>query len=454
MSSSSGGVSSILHSFHGQGIHIDHKPLLYLFIALNVGFLIIAPSQTLRNFGMVMLLSPFWLTYTIVHFSVYRWIAANRVEWMAKQEYVLLEIRVPRDVRKTPLAMETVFTSMHLSPGESTWWKKYVEGRVRPWWTIEIVSLGGRVHFYLWTRKGLRRGVESYFYAQYPGIEIVEATDYSLLTDPSHAPYEMWGTDYKFTKSDALPFKTYVEFMKPDSPMAKPEEQIDPIAQVIETLGAIGPNEQFWVQMAFRVHKGEKFKGQKTSSGADYTIKDEASKQLEDLRKQTVRKTTVIDANGKPREQESFPNPSRGVQGAMELIERKMSKPLFDVGIRSIYTAPKDAFQGATVTNLIGLFKAFSSETMNGFGITHWFANYDDQPWQDRKGIHRAHTAHNLTDAYRRRAFFHEPYRLPYMIMNTEELATLFHIPSSGITTPSLPRIQSSTAEAPSNLPT
>ena len=137
----------------------------------------------------------------------------------------------------------------------------------------------------------------------------------------------------------------------------------------------------------------------------------------------------------------------------MDIVERKVSKPLFDVGLRSIYTAPRDAYQGATISQLIGLLKPFGSETLNGFKITRWFANYDDQPWQDRKGIYRAHTAHNLTDAYRRRSFFHEPHRLSHMIMSTEELATLFHIPSSGITTPSLPRIQSSTAEAPSNLP-
>lgn len=449
MAASHGNIADkFLHSLHNQGFILNHKPFVYIFSALVVAFLILDPGQTLRNFRVLLFISPFWLTYILGSFSIKRWLSANRIEWMAKQEYILLEIKVPRDVRKTPLAMETVFTSMHLAPGESTWWKKYVEGRVRPWWSIEVVSIGGRVHFYLWTRKGLRRGIESSFYAQYPGIEIVEATDYSRLIDPSHEPYEMWGTDYKFTKdTDALPIKTYVDFMKPDSPMAKPEEQVDPFAQMIELLGSIGPKEQFWFQMVFRVHKGEKF-----HKGHD--IQAEAKAQLEVFRKQTVRSVTKIDAQGNARQEDSFPNPSRGVQNNMELVERKMSKPLFDVGLRALYAAPKDAYQGATISHLIGLLKPFGSETLNGFGITRWFANYDDQPWQDRKGFHRAHTAHNLTDAYRRRMFFHEPHRLSYMIMNTEELATLFHIPSSGVTTPSLPRIQSSTSEAPSNLPT
>jgi hypothetical protein len=205
----------------------------------------------------------------------------------------------------------------------------------------------------------------------------------------------------------------------------------------------------------FRVHKGEKFKHKLSKSGKPYTIRDEANERLDEFRKSTVRTTSVVDpVTGAVRETESFPNPSRGVQLAMEEVERKVSKPLFDVSIRAIYTAPTDAFQGIMISQLIGMWKPFHSEVVNNFAITRWMANFDDQPWQDRSGHHRAHIKHQIMDAYRRRMVFHEPYRLPYFVLNTEELASLFHIPSSGITTPSLPRIQSSTAEAPSNLPT
>jgi hypothetical protein len=138
----------------------------------------------------------------------------------------------------------------------------------------------------------------------------------------------------------------------------------------------------------------------------------------------------------------------------MEDLDRKLSKPLFDVGIRALYTAPEEAYQGSVISHLIGLWKPIASEQGNSLGITRWHANFDDWPWEDRKGIHHAHVAHGLVDSYRRRAYFNEPYIMPWMVMNTEELATIFHIPTSGVTTPSLPRIQSSTSEAPSNLPT
>jgi len=39
------------------------------------------------------------------------------------------------------------------------------------------------------------------------------------------------------------------------------------------------------------------------------------------------------------------------------------------------------------------------------------------------------------------------------MVMSTEELATVYHIPSHAVETPTLSRIQSATGEAPINLP-
>lgn len=452
---SSGGGFDILHAAHDKGVFVSATPFIYCFIAANVAYLTIAPLQVLHNYEFLMIISPIWLPILLGRFAVLRWIAANRLAFIARQEYILLEIRVPREVRKTPLAMEAVFSSMHLSPGESTWWKRIVKGAVRPSWSFEIVSLGGRVHLYVRTRAGFRRGLESYVYAQYPGVEIVEAVDYSLLVDPSHKPFDLWGCEYKFTKDvDVYPLRTYAEWMKPDSVLAKPEEQVDPLAQIIEMLGSLSPKEQFWIQILVRVTKGEKFAGRKNKKGGAYSIKDQMDEEVEAIRTSAVQKKKQFDpATGTSYETETFPNPSKGMMNKMEAIERKVAKPLFDVGIRAIYTAPEDAFQGIMISHLIGLWKPIASEVGNSLGITRWFANYDDWPWEDPKGHHKAHTAHGIVDAYRRRSYFNEPYLMPWMIMNTEELATLFHIPTSGVTTPSLPRIQSSTSEAPSNLP-
>ncbi len=447
-------VDGFFGAAHDQGIAVSAKPFILAGVFAVIAFLFVSPQQTWYNFQAVIFLSPIWLPIVLVRFSVFRFIEANRLAWLANQEYVLLELLMPRDIRKSPLAMETVFTNLHISPGESTWYKRLILGAVRPWFSAEIVSLGGRVHFYIWTRAGYRRAVESFLYAQYPGLEITEAMDYSLLTDPSHAPNRMWGCDYVKTKEDPIPIRTYAEFIDPGKPLAKPEETIDPLAQIIELLGSIGPKEQFWVQINFRVTKGEKYNGKKNEKGEVYTWEDEAGEIITRMRDSSVRKTKRVDpVSGAVTEVEGFPNPSKGLQEGMFAIERNINKPGFDVGIRALYSAPEDAFDGSMVTFLIALWKPMSAEGLNGLKITRWDAIFSDFPWEDKKGSHEAHINHQLVDAYRRRAYFHEPYKLGWSTMSSEELATLFHVPSASVTAPSLSRIQSSTSEAPANLP-
>lgn len=450
-------LEGFLHGAHDkQGVHLQVRPILFTALAAMIAFTIIAPRQTFYNFQLLIFLMPVWASIMLSKLAYERWVEANRMAYISRQEHILLEIRMPRDTRKSPLAMEAVLTNLHLSPGESTWWKRIVNGAVRPWFSLEMVSLGGRVHFYVWTRKGFRRAIENAFYSQYPDIEIVEAMDYSLLYDPSHAPNSMWGCDYDFgDKPDAYPIRTYADFMDPNKPLDKPEETIDPMAQIYEQLASMGPKEQFWIQIMIRVTKGEKYKGKLTASGKPYTWKDEGRDVIEGIRKEAQMQTEYVDKEtGEIKKVPGFPNPTEGQKDRIKAIERNISKPGFDVGIRAIYTAPEDAFQGSTITNVVSLWKPINSEAYNSLGCTRWDSIFNDWPWEDPGGHHKAHLEHQLVDAYRRRSYFHEPYRTPWMVMSVEELATIFHVPSAGVKIPGLGRIESSTAEAPGNLPT
>jgi len=449
-------AEKITHSFHDSGSHITARPIIIAFLVVNALFLLLSPEQTLRNWLFVGFFAPIWVPYLLVRFSFMQWVRAKRAEFIAGQDTVLLELRMPRDTKKTPLAMEAVLSNLHITSGESTKYAKYWQGKVRTWFSIEIVSVGGRVRFYVWTRAGFRRGVEAAFYAQYPDMEIVEAEDYSLLYDPSAHENSMFGEEWIHTKEDAYPIKTYVDYGL-DKPGAKPEEIIDPMAQMLELLGSIGPNEQLWFQMVVRASKDEKLGHKKTADGKGYTWKDEAKDKIEELRKATSRPMKIVNpVTGAIETTEGFPNPTKGQSDTLAAIERNIAKQGFDVGIRGIYTAPKESFQGTMITFMLGtMLKPFSSEAYNGFKPSAKFdARFNDYPWEDRGGHHREHLHHEIVEFYRRRAFFHDPYIGEWAIMSTEELATIFHVPSAAVETPSLPRIQSATSGAPSNLPT
>ena len=447
-------VEGQLHGAHGGGIHLQGRPIIIGFIVILFAFLIISPAQTAANMTFAAFTAPLWLTPIMVRFAILRFLYFRRAENIAKQDHVLLELRLPRDTMKTPVAMEAVLSAIHLGPGETNWYKKLMGG-VRPWYSLEIVSLGGRVHFYVHCREGFRRAVESAFYAQFPNMEIVEAVDYSRLVDPAHDPYMMTGFEYAHARSDAWPIKTYVDFGL-DKPQ-KPEEQTDPLAQIIELLGSLGPNEQFWLQLVIRTNKNEKYRNKKKPDGSLYTFSDEANKEVEAVRAATVRKTTRVDpVTGAATEMESFPNPTKGEQEGIWAIQRKQGKLTFDVGIRAIYSAPASDYKGVMGAYMVGLFKPFSYDAKgNTLALQDRFsARFGNYPWDDPGGHHSDHARHEIAEYYRRRAYFYDPYRGDWSIMSTEEIATLFHIPSSTIATPGLPRIGSSTGGTPVNLPT
>jgi hypothetical protein len=448
-----GFADGIGHSLHDSGYHVTAKPFIIGFAVLNLSFLLLDPVQTLRNWLFLGFFAPLWAPYILYHFTFIQWVRARRAQYLASQETVLLELRMPRDTKKTPLSMELVFSNLHITSGESNSYAKYWQGKARTWFSLELVSVGGRVRFYLWTRAGFRRGVEAAFYAQYPDIEIIEAEDYSLLYDPANdSSNDMIGEEYALTKPDPYPIKTYVDF-KLDQAGAKPEEITDPMAQMLELLGSVGPNEQLWLQIIFRATKGEKYE----HKGSDYNWKNEGKELVEELREKTAKKGSYLDpVTGKTVETIGFPNPTKGEQDAMTAIERNIGKQGFDVGIRAIYSAPKEHYHGATVPFLFGtMLKPFSNDNFNGFKPAGKFDfSFNDYPWEDPEGHHRQHLHHDIVEYYRRRAYFHDPYVGPWMILSNEELATIFHVPSAAIETPSVPRIQSTTSGAPANLPT
>lgn len=439
-----------MHGAHeGGGTAVEFKPLVIAFVAELIAFFFVAPGQSVTNFQFLLFTAPLWIPFVLFHFALMRFIDANKVAWLQKQEHVLLEVRLPRDTRRTPLAMETVFSSMHIGGGETTWYKRIIEGRSRPWYSYEIASIGGQVHYFVWMREGWRRPFESYIYAQYPGVEVIEAMDYSRLIDPSHEPYTMTAFEFTKGKPDPYPMKSYIDYGLDQ--VQKPEEQVDPLAQLLEVMGSLGPKEQMWLQFVVRIHKGEKY-------GADQKVtwKDIAKEEIKAIREDSVVETEQVDSEGNVKKVKSGINPTEGQKDKLKAIERNIGKQAYDVGIRGIYCAPKDSAYGTMGGVLVNIFKPFNSEQYNSLmpADGRWSNHFNDYPWEDKHGHHAAHANHSVLEFYRRRAFFHPPYVGAYNVMSIEELATIYHIPSSSVTTPSLPRIQSTTSEAPGNLPT
>jgi len=440
------------------GFRFDPWPLFILGLAILAVALMFIPDTVAFAFSLALFLAPVWLPFLLVGSAWALWVILKRSEFIASQATVLLEIKPPRNLVKTPLAMEAFFSGMHLSPGEASWFNVYFKGSVRPWWSFEIASLEGQIHFFIWTRTAFRRIVEAQMYAQYPGVQIVEASDYTRFISATPEEWSVWGCDYKHTAPDPVPIKTYVEYGL--DKVQKEPEQVDPFANLIETMASVGKGEYLWLQFVIRVHKGEKYH-KKNSKGNTYTWKDQAKEIVDEIRKAT-RDPYVDPVTGE--ERPGFPNPTKGQMEKIAAIERNVSKLNFDVGVRSVYIAKPDISKVSSIHSLIGLFRQFSSsegkdDLWNSIKATKWMMQFDDYPWEFGVEKLKNKVRRGLVEAYRRRLFFHDPFSHGLslddtMVMSTEELATIFHIPSSAVQTPSLGRIQSATGEAPANLPT
>lgn len=439
------------------GLRLKPWPLAICGAALLFMAFIFFPWGVKEALNMALFLSPLWLSALMVTGAWMLYLTLRRSEFIAAQPVVLLEIRPPRSIVKTPLAMETLLTSIHFIKGESNWYQMYVQGKTRPYWSLEIASIEGKIHLYIWTRSEFRRLVEAAVYSQYPGAQVIEVPDYTRMITATTDDYAVWGCDFRHTQPDPYPIKTYVDFGL--DKVAKEPEQVDPFANLMEFLGSIGKGEYFWTQIVIRTAGSEKYRGKSDEkTGKAWTWRDEAMREVETIRKRAGTKSKFFDpTTGKMVETEGFPNPTKGQSEMIAAIERNVSKLAFDVGIRAVYIAKFDAFNPIMINGMIAMWKPFSSESYNTIKATRWGIDFQDYPWELHNERKKDVFRKDLVQAYRRRQFFHEPFTFhehPHMIMSTEEIATIFHLPSLSTGAPGLERIQSATGEAPSNVPT
>lgn len=376
------------------------------------------------------------------------WVKYVRAAFFAKQKYVLLELKIPRGITKSPLAMEVFITSLFQPGGEGDFISKYWDGSVRSWFSLELVSIDGNVRFFIWAKEKFKDMIETQLYSQFPDIEIADVSDrdYARITPFDPEQFQYWGCEFVKSQPSHLPIKTYTDYKLNEDP--KEEFKIDPITPLIEFLGSLRKGEQVWIQIAIRAHGKDKKKPGTWFEKVDW--KFDAN---EDIKKRTKRDVKI--------DKEKPMNPNlmqltKGEKDAVEAIERNLSKIPFDCGMRSIYVAKAEAFRGTTSAALSGVYRQFGALSLNSFKTDK--APGVKYPWQDRKGTIVLGQKKKLFNKYKERAFFYDEY-IPVagssssFVMTTEEIATIYHFPGDVSRTPTLSRVTAKKVEPPQNLP-
>ena len=372
-----------------------------------------------------------------------------------RQGWITLEIRIPREIERSPEAMELfLINAMYQSGGIGSWYKKYWQGKILNWSSLEIVSFGGSVHFYIRCHKWMKDIVEAQLYAQFPQIEILDVADYTDRIPPfdKDADWNLYGGTFKYEEDTVLPIRTYKDWgVDRHTESLDSEQQIDPINAIYEALSSLREGEEMWIQILLQANKGSWWKKR-------------AEKYIQALRdKYEIGEKKTEEEGGGDR----YRKLTKGQEEQINAIERSMEKFRFETGIRVIYLAKKDKYDGSKHIYIKNLFSGYASQHLNR--LKRVTLTGFDHPWQDFNGFLDNRKKKRFLEDYRNCEYFHlvnrinwfdlymkyiDDYDQPELVMTTEEIASLWHFPSRSLQTPGVERIESRKSEPPSNLPT
>lgn len=413
------------------------------------------------------------------------WIHYVRQDFISGIDFVLLEIVPPREVLRSPKAMELFITNalyqFSYKGGKEEWW----QGAVWFWFSLEIASIDGQVHFYIRTPTRMRSLIETQMYAQYPQSQVKVAEDYTLAVDEvtPESAWNAWGCEFGLLKPEAYPIRTYLSYELEKDP--KEEYKVDPISPVIELFGSLQKGEQAWLQIIVTPSKKE-YHTKGTWFGHHNWVQEAQNELLKLLLPFTSeRKDQDVGSDQLVKAARIEVRVPIFLDRATKAMNLKTGKLGFETGIRLMYVAKKEMYPPGTRTNASRdirlIFRQYEYGDIQGFDRIN-----SAQP--DRySGIFPASPetvmmlANRMLHEYRERAFFHLPLRHKIFsqqywawpikgvlawdgiikayvhhetfVLNTEELATIWHFPGQILKVPTLERIESKEASPPTNLP-
>lgn len=396
-----------------------------------------------------------WLPVFFVVLFIELWVKYLEEKAVKKINWLMLEVKIPRDIEKTPKAMEQIFSGFHGILTGVKFLDKYFKGKVQPWFSLEIAGIDGAIYFFIRTPEQFRNLVEAQIHAQYPNVEISEVLDYAgpLANKISSKTYDVIGTGLILGKDNYLPIRTYPAFEEKE-----PEKRVDSIASFLEILSKLKPGENIFIQylVAPTAAKEWKEKGQEAinkMTGKKVEIKKtwfgNVYGSVEEFIKNFFVGIAVYPEWETPKKEESkasVVNLSPGEKNVVEAIENKMSKIAFKTNIRFAYIARSDIFNRANFAAVIGAFKQFNTVNMNAFKSDDYQETWADQPFKERRGVLRKR---KFIEKYINREFW----KKTFFILNTEELATIYHYPIIVVEAPTMRRVEAKKAEPPVSLP-
>lgn len=385
-------------------------------------------------------------------------------QWSGTQKKILLAVDIPRGNIQSPRAVENMFAYLAGTHGTINLIEKYKKGKFQLSFSYEIVSIEGYTQFLIRTPEHFRDLIETSIYSQYPDAEITEVNDYAegMPTKFPDEEWDIWGTEFMQAKSAAYPIKLYEEF---EHQMGELEATYrDPMAALMDLCSSLRKGEQIWFQIIVKpidmndwLEIGDKevakILKEKVDTGKNIMDKigDSFVEWIGDFSefiyrlwgdieiKQEKTEDVLKMMNLKPKEKKQ-----------VEAIHHKIGKIGFETKIRYVYIARKEVMNKPKAANgFVGFMKQFAAMDSNNLKpdmkVTATTVSYFFK--ERRLNARKNKIIKNYIDrdgtAGRKMG-----------ILNTEELATIWHFPvEAAVKAPLIQKAPGRKAEPPMGLP-
>jgi len=295
--------------------------------------------------------------------------------------------------------------------------------------SLEIVAQNKLIYFYVVVPRYLQQYIEQQIQAQYPHAQIEEVEDYNIFIPHG----KVLASRLSLIKPDVFPIKTYRKM------------EADPLNAITNSLSKLKEDEGAVVQIVARpAPKGWYAKGRKVVQEilAGKKIENALKGVSEKAWYEKVAQGTLKGASAvrsaleiEQEKQTSLPEQpqiSPLAQEAMKSIEEKSSKAGLQVNLRVVTSSPEESSAETNLNNILNSFTQYNIyEYGNGFKRSK------------TKKVDKI-----VTD------FIHRTFCQNFSyVLNTEELASIFHFPLPSCPTPNIHWLGARKAAAPVNIP-
>ncbi len=258
--------------------------------------------------------------------------------------------------------------------------------------SLEIVGKKENIRFYVYCHKNIRDMVEKQINGAYPGAEIKEVEEYNIFSENGRVAF----ASLKLKNASYFPLKIYKDL------------PTDPLSLITSGLAKMAEGEGAAVQIIISPAKNKW-----RDTGRGYI--------------------------GKVKRREADPEKAKYTVDpkVLEAVDQKCSKPGFNTTVRIVVSSNDLESAKAHLQNLVGAFEQFSSD-LNGF----------------KKARMVSKKLFMIDFIYRYFPIFNPPFFNKTSILNSEELATIFHFPNKQVETPHIFSLNAKKAPAPQKIPT